>query len=225
MRRPAETADHAVLACECAGETLLLHHERAVFWPRRGLLMVADVHLGKESVFGRAGLAVPGGASESDLVRLDGLVGEFGAEEVVVLGDFSHAAPAADDGWVSAVASWLDRLAVPVSVVAGNHDRPRVRESLDRRLRWHAGPRPEPPFVLQHEPGPDPRGYGLGGHLHPAYRLKAGGDRLRLPAFWFRDDHAVLPAFGSFTGGWNIRPDHGERVYLAGPDAVLALAT
>jgi len=208
---------------DCAGERLLLHHDRAVYWPRRRMLLVADVHLGKESTFGRAGLAVPGGVTESDLQRLDRLVAQFGAEELVVLGDFTHAPPGEADRWLDAISAWLDGVDAAVSIVAGNHDRPATRQRLDPRLRWFAEPRPEPPFVLQHEPGPDRRGYGLGGHLHPAVRLRGAADRLRLPVFWFRGDHAVLPAFGTFTGGQNIRPAPGDRVFAVGPDAVVAL--
>lgn len=211
---------------DCAGEQLLLHHDRAVYWPRRRMLLVADVHLGKEWAFGRAGLAVPGGVTEGDLDRLARLAAQFDAGELVVLGDFTHAPPGGQDRWLTAIATWLDcldDLGVAVSIVAGNHDRPVTRQRLDARIRWFAESRVEAPFVLQHEPEADARGYGLGGHLHPAVRLRTGSDRLRLPVFWFRRDHAVLPAFGTFTGGQNVRPDADERVYAVGPDAVVPL--
>lgn len=220
---PGAAAGGEPLAIECAGETLLLHHERAVYWPRRRTLLVADVHLGKEWAFGRAGLAVPAGATDSDLARLDRLVRRFGAGELLVLGDFTHAPPGDEDRWLDRVGDWLDTLPAEVSIVAGNHDRPATRHRLDRRIRWHAECRVEPPFVLQHEPEPDPRGYGLGGHLHPAVRIRGAGDRLRLPVFLFREEHAVLPAFGSFTGGQNVRPARGDRLYAVTPDAVIAV--
>jgi DNA ligase-associated metallophosphoesterase len=217
------TADGGQLAIECAGEELLLHHDRALYWPRRRMLLVADVHLGKEWAFGRAGLAVPGGATESDLGRLDTLVRSFGAEELAVLGDFTHAPPGDEDRWLDHIGDWLHGIPAEVSIVAGNHDRPATRQRMDRRIRWYPESRVERPFVLQHEPEPDPRGYGLGGHLHPAMRLRGGGDSIRLPVFWFLERHAVLPAFGSFTGARNVRPGAGDRVYAIAPDAVVAL--
>ncbi len=223
MSAAASGMPAGTLPLDCAGERLLLHHERALYWPRRRLLLVADVHLGKEWAFGRAGLAVPGGATGSDLDRLARLVTELGAGELVVLGDFTHAPPGDEDEWLGAITAWLDRLPAMVSVVAGNHDRPVTRQRLDARIRWFPESRLEAPFVLQHEPEADPRGYGLGGHLHPTVHLRTGGDRLRLPVFWFRGDQGVLPAFGTFTGGWNIRPAADERVFAAGPEAVVAL--
>lgn len=211
------------LEIDCAGETLYLHHDRAIFWPRRRLLLVADLHLGKEYVFGRAGLAVPGGSTQSDLERLGALVRYFDAGELVVLGDFSHAPPSGDESWLDAVSLWLDSLPAALSIVAGNHDRPATRERLDRRIRWYPEERLEPPFLFQHDAAADTRGYGLGGHLHPAIRLSDAGDRLRLPVFWFREDYAVLPAFGTFTGAHNIRPAAHERVFALAPGAVVAL--
>lgn len=216
--------DGGAVRIDCAGESLLLHHDRAMYWPRRRMLLVADVHLGKEWAFGRAGLAVPGGVTEGDLDRLTRLAVHFDAEELVVLGDFTHAPPAGRDRWLAAIAAWLDGLdELAVSIVAGNHDRPATRQQLDARIRWFPESRVIAPFVLQHEPGADSRGYGLGGHLHPAVGLRAGGDRLRLPVFWFREDHAVLPAFGTFTGGQNVRPGSDDRVYAVTPDAVVPL--
>ncbi|MCC5862800.1 MAG: hypothetical protein JJT93_12945, partial [Gammaproteobacteria bacterium] len=81
-------------------------------------------------------------------------------------------------------------------------------------------------FAFRHEPAVVPDAFVLAGHVHPAYRLgTAGRDRLRLPVFWQRPGCLVLPAFGSFTGGWNLRPAREDRLYGIGPDAVIPLQT
>lgn len=213
------------LAIECRGERLTLDPERAVYWPARETLAVADVHLGKEFVFAREGLAVPAGSTATDLARLAGLVERYRARRLLVLGDLVHAVPRPEESWLAGLGAWLDaRPALEVVVVAGNHDRPAARRRLDGRLDWRSAPLVEPPFVFLHEPEDRADGYGLGGHLHPTYRLAPGGaDRLRAPAFWFRASHGVLPAFGSFTGGANVRAAAGDRIYLAGPEAVIAV--
>jgi len=209
----------------CHGERLALHHERAVHWRARRTLFVADMHLGKEEVFGRMGVPIPHGPSVGNLATLARLVGDTGAERLCVLGDFMHAAPTPGERWLAALSAFLDAHAtLEVEVVAGNHDRASGRSLIDSRVRWIDGSVHEAPFVLRHEPGDDPRGYVLAGHLHPVYRLGGSGRRgasLRAPAFWFRRRGAVLPAFGAFTGGEAIRPVRGERVFLAGPDCVV----
>ncbi len=223
MSGAVERAAARSLTTAVAGEQLVLDADRAVWWPRRRTLIVADVHLGKEAVFGRAGLALPGGPTVSDLGRLAALCRRYGAATLLVLGDFLHAPPTVGADWPDAVSRWLDAIApVRVRIVAGNHDRPAGRDVLDSRLTWLEEPRPLAPFVLRHEPGRDPRGYVLAGHLHPTLRFGDGGRRrMRAPVFWLGSGGAVLPAFGSFTGGCNISPEPGDRVVLCGPDSVV----
>ena len=221
---PSPPSDTVEIACQ--DERLVLHPERAVHWRARRTLFVADVHLGKEDAFGRQGIAIPRGSSEGDLGRLAALVAATGAERLCVLGDFMHAAPRADESWLAALAAFLDgHASLAVEVVVGNHDRVAGRPLVDGRVRWIEGSVHEGPFVLRHEPGEDARGYVLAGHLHPACRVggRRGRDSLRAPAFWFRRRHAVLPAFGSFTGGETIRAERGDRLFLAAPDGVVPL--
>lgn len=213
------------LSIECGGESLWLLAERAILWPARATLLVADWHIGKASVFGRHGLAVPEGDLQRDLDRLGRLIAGCGARRLVVLGDLMHAPPAAGDHWPAVLGDWLARhAALEFVVVAGNHDRvtlASVSAALASRVTWFPDAHVDGPFVYRHEPAADPRGFVLAGHLHPMRRLRLGNDSIRAPAFWFRDDHAVLPAFGSFLGGVNIRPSGGDRVFVAGPDAVI----
>ena len=42
-----------------AGEPLVLLGARALYWPARQALLLADLHLGKADVFRRAGIALP----------------------------------------------------------------------------------------------------------------------------------------------------------------------
>jgi hypothetical protein len=74
------------------------------------------------------------------------------------------------------------------------------------------------PFALSHHPARSPGHYVLAGHLHPALRIEAGGDRLRLPCFAFGPAVGLLPAFGAFTGQMNIAPDPDMRCFVATPD-------
>ena len=77
------------------GEQVELLAERALHWPAARTLFVADVHLGKAAAFRAGGVAIPRGATASDLERLSALLARTGAARLVVLGDFLHAAPAA----------------------------------------------------------------------------------------------------------------------------------
>ena len=80
---------------EIRGEILLLHPERALLWPARRTVIVADTHFGKSSVFAHHGLAVPNGADALDRQRLTNLIAQSGSTRLLVLGDFLHGALAA----------------------------------------------------------------------------------------------------------------------------------
>lgn len=212
---------------ELHGEDVELHAERALFWPRRRTLIVADVHLGKDAVFRRAGLPIPAGNVATDLARLEALVDRFAAERLLVLGDLLHAPlHAHDDSWIRQVSAFRARhAALAFEVVRGNHDREPERVPAQWGLRWLDDGTVEDAFVFMHDAREDPRGYALGGHLHPVMRLNSATDSLRLPVFWLRAGCGVLPSFGGFTGGYPISPrvGRGERVYGVTPEGVIEI--
>ena len=78
--------------CEVAGEKLVLLAERAVYWPARKALFIADFHLGKAASFRRLGIPLPVGTTAENVRRLDRAIEKTGATQVIFLGDFLHSA-------------------------------------------------------------------------------------------------------------------------------------
>lgn len=197
---------------QLAGERVILHGDRALYYPGEATLMVADTHFGKGAFFRRKGLAVPTGQSWNDLQRLSALIEHFEPQRLIVLGDFFHHRPSPSEPFLALVPDWLARHGhVQVEAVIGNHDR--HAEGIDIGIAWHAT-LDMGPFRLCHEPRSVPGRHVLAGHLHPVYSLSAAGDRLRAPVFWCRDGVTVLPSFGALTGGWEIQPQAGEGAVL-----------
>ena len=186
---------------QLAGHSLVLLPERAAYWPTQRALLLADVHLGKDQVFRRSGIAVPVGMLAADLQRIDTLLEATAAERLIVLGDWVHAPPRPDDAWPEQVTRWRQgHRSLSMDLVLGNHDRA-LAPWLER---WHIGI--HRPWLdvdglrLVHD-WTETRGQaGISGHLHPGAIVKNRRQRLRLPAFLLAEDHLVLPAFGSFTG-------------------------
>ena len=220
----ATTFRHGERVIQCAGETLILHTQRAIYRPATRTLLVADVHLGKESVFGRAGIAMPYEIGASNLLRLSRLLTYYAAEQLIVLGDFMHAAPHHEDTWPQEFTQWLERYpSLKIAVIAGNHDRMDCYDQVDSRVQWFKEPHIAPPFAYAHQPRAYGSHYTLAGHLHPTFLLSARSDRIRSPVFWFRSSMAILPAFGTFTGGGNIMRRASDRVFLVGPNDIIEI--
>lgn len=207
-----------------SGETLHLLPDRAIYWPRTATLIVADVHLGKAAAFRRLGVPVPAGATQHDLARIDTLLTACNAQRLLVLGDLFHTAPVAGEAAIEGFAALrVAHAQRQFTVVAGNHDRAWRQLPSEWHIQWLTAALHEPPFVFQHEPLADARGYALGGHIHPCVRLRGGGDSARLPVFWFGANVGVLPSFGSFTGGYTVRPAAGDVLIAVTPDGLAKL--
>ncbi|MFY2763499.1 ligase-associated DNA damage response endonuclease PdeM [Arenimonas sp. MALMAid1274] len=189
------------------GEPMQLLADCALYWPRRERLLIADLHLGKGDAFRSAGIALPRGGTEDDLARLDAMLADTGASELMVLGDFLHGA-AGDRPWRHRWQAWREaRPALRVAVLAGNHDRALGGAGLDIEL---VGPvLDDGPFQLRHEPAISDGRHVLCGHLHPVLPLP--GLPGRWPVFWLGATMTVLPAYSRFTGGVVPAPAPGDR--------------
>lgn len=196
------------LRLDLAGETVELHGDRALHWPRLKRLLIADLHLGKADVFRRAGIGLPRGGTTHDLQRLSTLIDATQARQVWVLGDVLHGA-APEAAWRAPWESWRERHRhVHVAALSGNHDRALATAGLDVEL---LGPGVhEAAFALRHEPQAHGALHVICGHLHPV--ISVPGIRKRFPCFWTRHNMTVLPAFSEFTGGYLLAPSLEDRV-------------
>ena len=204
---------HQVYETLLCGERVVLHPERALYWPSAKALFVADVHLGKAASFRAGGVPLPRGSTQSDLVRLGSLLARTGAKRLVVLGDFLHARAGRVAALDASFKAWRATHArVAMMLVRGNHD----DRAGDPPPEWGIDVVTEPhlmaPFIACHVPTTPPTGYALCGHIHPGVFLRGIADAERLPCFVLGQKRAILPAFGSFTGLATVAAAPGERV-------------
>lgn len=214
------------ITIEAAAETLLLLPERAVYWPRTRTLVLADPHFGKAAAFRALGVPVPEATTHDNLARLARALERTGATRLVVLGDFLHARAGRSDSLLRAVGGWLsERRQLAVLLVRGNHDDRAGDPPESWGVECEDEPVQEGPFAWRHRPAPsDATGYVVAGHVHPAVSLAGrGGLSATLPCFYFGREHALLPAFGDFTGTAVIRPRAGERTYVIAGGEVVAV--
>lgn len=216
----ARPADTGWLDVALAGEPMRLSGDRALYWPARRRLLLADLHLGKGDTFRSAGIALPSGGTAHDLERVSALLYASGAASVWVLGDMLHGSTR-ERRWREGWDAWRARHpALEIVVLAGNHDRALPRAGLDLSLAGAAVD--DGPFALRHLPQAHSRRHVLCGHLHPVVRLR--GVPRRWPAFWLRPEYTVLPAFSRFTGGLAVTAEDGDRLVACVDGAAVPLA-
>lgn len=219
---PSSPPDSGTASLRVSGISLVLRSDRTLFCPERDTLFAADVHLGKGATFRAQGVPLPRGTTGTGLKRLSEAVTATGAGRLVVLGDLFHAADGMTDGTLRSIRRWRKRhRSLDVLLVCGNHDRNAGPAPPDLAIREKAPPVEEPPFSYGHRPDTPAEGILLCGHVHPAVKLRLGGERVRLPCFHHRGNSLVLPAFGEFTGMHTVSPGSDDDVYaLTGDDVV-----
>jgi DNA ligase-associated metallophosphoesterase len=181
------------LVADCAG---------ALYWPEEGLLAVADLHLEKGSSFAKRGVFLPPYDTASTLARLGQLIARYAPRIVIALGDNFHDGGGADrlqDGdrdhlrALQRARDWV--------WITGNHDPEPARNiggffpaSLSIGV-----------LSFRHEPTPQADDGEIAGHLHPVARVTQRGRTVSRRCFATNGKQAILPAFGAYTGGLNIR--------------------
>jgi DNA ligase-associated metallophosphoesterase len=208
-------------AIELAGEQVLLLPEKALYWPARKILVIADIHFGKAASFRAQGVPVPRGTTTENLDGLDALMAVHDTAEIVFLGDFLHARAAHAPATLAAMLAWRQRNnKVRLTLVRGNHDLHAGDPAVALGIDMADEPHTVGAFSFCHHPdiwGPQ---YVLAGHVHPVYILASRLDSLRLPCFLAGPTRMVLPSFGAFTGGHPVNPGAGEHVYVSSGEAV-----
>lgn len=213
------------LVVAVAGETCVLRCSGALWLPAYRTLLAADLHLEKGSAFAVRGQMLPPYDSRATLDRLEAEIDELRPARIVLLGDSFHdaravARMAADDR------GRLDRLAQGRDWIwlEGNHDREALVRNAEAATRLPGevvGDMAIGALRLTHEPHPlseaDARHGEIAGHLHPCARIVAYGRGVRRSCFVTDGSRMILPAFGAFTGGLNVRDPAVAGLFGAAP--------
>lgn len=202
-----------------AGQRFLALPERALFWPDRRALLVADLHLEKASWFARGGQMLPPFDSQATLERLIALAERLDAAEVWALGDSFHddAGPERLD---STALQLADRLAQGRRLVwiAGNHDRTGRLPGDACEEAQIAG------LVLRHEAQSAEQRFEISGHYHPKLRVQTVARSVSRPCFAVGQTRIILPAFGALTGGLDVHTPALLSLLGSQPQAWIATA-
>jgi uncharacterized protein len=208
------------------GQELLLLPEKALLWKNAHTLLVSDIHLGKASHFRRFGMAVPSHLHVSDLLQLDKLIKRHHIHKVIFLGDLFHSIY--NNEWEK-FEDWLAKKAdIEFHLVKGNHDILPFDFYLKCAIKVHNNLLVQKPFIFTHIPivkeELNNELYNISGHIHPSVRLIGKGRQsLSLPCFYFGTYQAIMPAFGVFTGRYNINPEESSKIFAIADNKIISI--
>jgi uncharacterized protein len=210
------------------GEELVLDSSGALWWPRERVLVFADMHFEKGSFYAYTRQFLPPYDTRTTLKRVSAVMEIYKPAVAIALGDSFHdrEAPNRLDAAERAMLGDLGRHADWIWI-SGNHD-PALPAWLPGRL---AGEIAIGALVFRHEPSEFVGRGEIAGHLHPCKTVNRRGKSLRRRCFASDGTRMVLPAFGAYAGGLDVR-EHALRslfkdafrAYVLGARRVYAVA-
>ncbi len=184
------------------GVKIELDPSGALFVPGQKVLIVSDLHLEKGSAFAARGMPLPPYDTTATLKLINAAARKYAPPTIVSLGDSFHDRKAGerldrkDANEIRKLTSHYEWV-----WITGNHD-------------------PDPPdwiggrivdelildgLLLRHEPKIRPVAGEIAGHLHPKASVRVRGRRIQRRCFASNGLRLIMPAFGTYTGGLNVR--------------------
>lgn len=198
-----------------ASKTFCATPKGALYWPEQRALLVADLHLEKASWYASGGQFLPPYDSHATLTALATEVTRSGAARLFCLGDSFH-----DRFGCDRLSEQSRRLLLGLTEVldwiwiVGNHD-PGIADHCGGTV---VGQAELGGLILRHEAQPNESRPEISGHFHPKVRVSVKGRSVSRRCFLSSERKLILPAFGSLTGGLDVR--HPEITKAIGPEAL-----
>ena len=194
--------DKSFLDIEFRDTHLIIDLSGCLYWPDENTLVVSDLHLEKGSSLATRGILVPPYDSGATLEHLAARLAKWQPKQVICLGDSFH-----DDGASSRLPkSCKERLSEVMHRrewvwICGNHD-----PSPPKHLGGvHSSELYLGPLMFRHEPLAGFIPGEISGHLHPCAKIRRRGKTVRRRCVAGDGERMILPAFGAYTGGLNLR--------------------
>ena len=177
-----------------------LHKSGALIWPKNSTLIIADLHLGKSSYFAKQGTYVPPYDNIETLNKIIFLQKETKIKKLLLLGDLFH-----DNRGLIRLEEKSRNLfykilkGLEVTFIRGNHDNkieiPYLKtfnEIIIDNINF------------SHETTNNDC-FEVCGHYHPKFYLNFNGKKISKKCFIVSKKKIILPAFGYYTGGLDIK--------------------
>jgi len=208
--RPSATAASVADEALClAGAALVPDTSGIIYWPEQRLLAVADLHLEKGSSYAERRVLLPPYDTAATLARLGQAIAAYAPRTVIALGDSFH------DGRGPSRLADTDRMTLRDLQrgrewlwVLGNHD-PEPAGNIGGQFaaEFRIGG-----LIFRHTPEGADDGV-VAGHLHPVARVAGRGRAVSRRCFAADERRVVMPAFGAYTGGLNVRSPAFANVF------------
>ena len=196
-----------------SGHTFILHHDGIMIWPSEKIAVVSDLHLEKSSALAGTGQFLPPYDTFETLQKLWRALEFSGAQTIVFLGDSFHdnaAYDRLDDRTQAMFRAFFERY--NIKWIIGNHDEIFIPSGAQPLSEWTYKS-----ITFRHEATAEETAE-ISGHYHPKIALTIKGQKITRPCFAVSNTKVIMPAFGAYTGGMDIRTEPKLSEWFNGDD-------
>ena len=189
------------LMIEFADQKFHLLPSGGIFWQDEEILILADLHLEKGSGFREQNNFLPPYDTQETLSLLQETIKNLSPKKVLLLGDSMHDSQSFHRMPLH-LKKYLEAIMVESDLVwiRGNHD------ATIRGFPWAlSNVFIAKAITFRHEMQVGFKGPEISGHFHPVGQIKFKGVKLTGRCFLLSEEKLIIPAFGTYTGGLNIK--------------------
>ena len=187
------------------GSEVSFHKTGVVFIKKSKTLLVADLHLGKGASLNFDGNLVPTYDIKETIDKLMYALARFHPSKIIALGDSFHDKNSIinlDNESLNLIRNITDNY--EVFWIYGNHDKNIKCKNKIGGNFFHTYSEDNFSFIHEKKNKPN-KHFEFSGHFHPKTILKINNSKFSYKCFVLGKKFCILPSFGLFTGGIDIK--------------------
>ena len=174
--------------------------EGILFWHKKKIAIISDLHLEKGSSFALNGQFLPTYDSEETLSKIFSVIKNFDINKIILLGDTFHDHKSFNR--MSEKARFLFESLIKkydVKFIIGNHEKNIKIKNINFYNEYIIDG-----IYFIHEALKSDK-YQITGHFHPVATMKISNRKITEKCLIHSSNKIILPSFGEYTGGLNIK--------------------
>ena len=195
------------------GEKFIFDKSGSIFLENLKTLIFSDLHLGKSLSFADHGNLIPPFDLDETLLNLKNIIERYKPKRLISLGDSFHENKSIQKmkrKYVYIINNLLRK--VDITWIEGNHDsnllfKDKIQGNFKNFYKLKN-------FKFVHSKSliDEVNLFEFSGHYHPKITLKFNGVNYSYKCFILTDNFCILPSFGTYTGGLDIKSNALQKI-------------
>ena len=195
------------------GEKFVFDKSGSIFLEDLNTLIFSDLHLGKGLSFANLGNFIPPFDLDETLLNLKSIIEKYKPKRLISLGDSFHENKSIhkmERKYVNIINNLLHK--IDITWIEGNHDsnllfKDKIQGNFKNFYKLENFK-----FVHSKSETNELNIFEFSGHYHPKVTLKFNGLNYSYKCFILTDNFCILPSFGTYTGGLDIKSNTLKKI-------------